>query len=67
MKYAKNKSIYVKNEIKHHIVGGSPHAMRIVNQSNQHIKISGIYNNDKIIDVNVNRMNILQEASDITR
>ena len=41
--------------------------MRIVKQSNQHIKISGIYNNDKIIGVKVNRMSIPQEASDITR
>ena len=63
----KNKSTHVKNEIKHHIVKGSQHAMRIVKQNNQHIKISGIYNNDKIIGVKVNRMSIPQEASDITR
>ena len=41
--------------------------MRIVKQNNQHIKINGIYNNDKIIGVKVNRMSIPQEASDITR
>ena len=63
----KNKSIQVKNEIKHHIVRGSQHDMRIVKQSNQHIKISGIYNNDKIIGVKVNGMSIPQEASDITK
>ena len=55
----KNKSIHVKNEIKYHIVRGSQHAMRIVKQSNQHIKISVIYNNDKIIGVKVNKMSIL--------
>ena len=54
----KNKSIHVKNEIKHHIVKGSQRVMRIVEQNNQHIKISGIYNNDKIIGVKVNRMSI---------
>ena len=63
----KNKSIHVKNEIKHYMVRGSQHAMRIVKQSNQHIKISGIYNNDKIIGVKVNRMSIPQEASDTTK
>ena len=41
--------------------------MRIVKQNNQHIKINGIYNNDKIIDAKVNRMSIPQEASDIKR
>ena len=62
-----NKNIHVKNEIKYHIVRGSQHIMRIVKKSNQHIKISGIYKNDKIIDAKVNRMSIPQEASDITR
>ena len=66
MKYA-NKSIHVKNEIKHHIVRGSQHDIRIAKQSNHHIKISGIYNNDKIIGVKVNGMSIPQEASDITK
>ena len=60
-------SIPVKNEIKYQIVLGSQHAMKIVKQSNQHIKISGIYNNDKIIGIMVNRMDIPQEASDITQ
>ena len=41
--------------------------MRIVKQNNQHIKINRIYNNDKIIDVKVDRMSIPQEANDITR
>ena len=63
----KNKSIHVKNEIKYQIVRQSQHAMRIVKENNQHIKINEIYNNDKIIGVKVNRMNIPQEASDITR
>ena len=63
----KNKSLHVENEIKFHIVRGSQHAMRIVKQRNQHIKVSGLYNNDKMIGVKVNRMNIPQEASDITR
>ena len=63
----KNKSLHIKNEIKHHIVRGSQHAMRIVKQSNQHIKVDGLYNNYKIIGVKVNRMSIPQEASDITR
>ena len=54
----KKKRIHVKNEIKYHIIKKSQHAMRIVNQINQHIKISGIYNNIKIIGVKVNRMNI---------
>ena len=63
----KNTSIHVKNEIKHHIVRESQHAMRIVKQSNQHIKISEIYNNDKIISIKVNRMSIPQEASHITK
>ena len=63
----KNKSIHIKNEIKYQIVRESRHAMRIVKQSNQHIKISGIYNSDKIIGVKVNRMSISQEASDVTR
>ena len=62
-----NKSIHVKNEIKCQIVRRSQLAMRIVKQSNQHIKISGLCNNDKIIGVNVNRMIIPQEASAITR
>ena len=62
----KNKSIHVKNKIKHHIVRGSQHAMKIVKQNNQHVKMNIIYNNDKIIGVNVNRMSIAQEASDIT-
>ena len=63
----KNKCIHVKNEIKYQIVRESQHAMRIVKQNNQHIKISGIYNNDKIIGVKVNRMSIPQDASDVTR
>ena len=63
----KNKSLRVKNEIKYHIVRGSQHAMRIIKQGNQHIKVGGLYNNDKIIGVEVNRMNISQEASDITK
>ena len=54
----KNKSIHIKNEIKYHIIRGSRYVMRIVKQNNQHFKISGIYNNDKIIGVKVNRMNI---------
>ena len=58
----KNKSLHVKNEIKYHIARGSQHAMRIVKQSNQHVKVSGLYNNDKIICVKVNRMSIPQEA-----
>ena len=67
MNYAKNKSIHVKNEIKYQRVRESLHAMIIVKQSNHHSKISGIYNNDKIIGVKVNRMSIPQEASVITR
>ena len=63
----KNKSIHVKNEIKYHIVRESQHAMRIVKLCNQHIKISGMYNNDKIIGVKMNKMSIPQEASSITR
>ena len=66
-KVCKNKSIHVKNEINHHIVRGSQHAMRIVKKNNQHIKISGIYNNDKIIGVKLNRMSIPQEASEIIK
>ena len=62
----KNKSLHIKNEIKYHIVSGSQHVMRIVKQSNQHIKVGGLYNNDKIIGVKVNRMSIPQAASDIT-
>ena len=41
--------------------------MRIVKQNNQHIRINGIYNNDKIIGVKVNRMSMPQKASDIKR
>ena len=67
MKYEKNKRIHIKNEIKHHMVKGSQHVVRIVKQSNQHIKISGIYNNDKIICVKVNKMSIPQEPSDIRK
>ena len=63
----KNKSIHVKNEITYHMVRGSQHAMRIIKRTNQHIRISGIYNNNKIIGVKVNRMSIPQEANDITR
>ena len=51
-----NKSIHVKNEIKYQIVRRSLLVMRIVKQSNQHIKISGLCNNDKILGVNVNKM-----------
>ena len=60
-----NKSIHVKNEIIYPIVRGSEHAIRIVKRSNQHIKISEIYNNDKIIGIKVNELSI--EASDIKR
>ena len=63
----KNKNIHVKNEIKYQIVRGNQRTMRIVKQNNQFIKINGIYNNDKIISVKVNRMSIPQEANDITR
>ena len=63
----KNKNIHVKNEIKYQIVRRSQLSMRIVKQINQHIKVGGLYNNDKIIGVKVNRMSIPQEASDITR
>ena len=63
----KNKNIHVKNEIKYQIVRGNQRAMRIVKQNNQYIKINGIYNNDKIISVKVNRISIPQEANDITR
>ena len=41
--------------------------MRIVERNNQHIKINGLYNNDKIIGVKVNIVCIPQEACDITR
>ena len=41
--------------------------MRIVKKNNQHIKIIGIYKNDKIIGVKMNIISIPQEASDITR
>ena len=41
--------------------------MRIVKRNNQHIKISEIYTNDKIIGVKVNRMSIPQKVSNITR
>ena len=41
--------------------------MRIVKQNNQHIKVDGLYNNDKIIGAKVNRMSIPQEASDKIR
>ena len=54
----KNKSLHVKNEKKHHIVRGSQPAMRIEKQNNQHIKISGNYNNDKIIGVKMNIVSI---------
>ena len=63
----KNKSLHVKNEIKYSIVRGSQHGMRIVKQNNLHVKINGLYNNDKIIGVKVNRMSKPQEASDITK
>ena len=63
----KNKSIHLKNEIKYQIVRGNQHVMRIVKQNNQYIKISGICNNDKIIGIKVNRMNIPQEASVLTK
>ena len=63
----KNRSIHIKNEIKYHLRRESQHAMRIIKQNNQHIKISEIYNNDKIIGVKVNRMGIPQEESGIIR
>ena len=63
----KNKSLHVKNGIKYHIIRESQHTMRIVKQRNQHVKAGGLYNNDKIIGVNVNRMSIPQEASGITK
>ena len=63
----KNKSIHVKNEIKYQILRGSQHDVRIVKQSNQHIKLSGIYNTGKIIGIQVNRMGTPQEESDVTR
>ena len=63
----KNKSIHINNEIKYYTVRGSQDTMRIVKKNNQYIKTSGIYNNDKITGVEVNKMSMPQETSYITK